>query len=111
MQLWCRMSERKKGIIGRELPGSDEELERIMNIDDKKLAYPRLKLMFDILLVSGAFLLALKLLMLLLGLFTSVAITMAGGKLLWNLGPLGLMVVGGIGSEILKKKYKQEQIS
>ncbi|ALS25853.1 hypothetical protein IJ21_04210 [Paenibacillus sp. 32O-W] len=38
----------------------------------------------------------------------SLDIALLGGKFLWNFGPLILMIVGGIGSSMLKERYKQD---
>ncbi|NOU74649.1 DNA-binding protein [Paenibacillus sp. LMG 31458] len=47
---------------------------------------------------------------LLLNQVTRLDVTLLGGEFLWNFGPLILMVVAGIGSGMLKKKYKQDRL-
>ncbi|GGD97697.1 helix-turn-helix domain-containing protein [Paenibacillus nasutitermitis] len=96
------------GLTIDELLRSDEELTKKVIRDSKKLAYPRLKLTFDVLFLAGVILLAIKLGVLLLNGITPLDITLLGGKFLWNFGPLVLMVVGGAGSGILKEKYKED---
>ncbi|QJD88287.1 helix-turn-helix domain-containing protein [Cohnella herbarum] len=96
------------GVTIDELLRSDEELTKKVISDGKKLAYPRLKGFFDVLFLAGVILLAVKLGILLLNKITPLDITLIGGKFLWNFGPLILMVGAGIGSGILKEKYKQD---
>lgn len=96
------------GLTIDELLRSDEELTKKVIRDSKQLAYPKVKLIFDVLFLAGVVLLAVKLGVLLLNKTTSLDITLFGGKFLWNFGPLILMVGGGIGSGILKEKYKKD---
>jgi len=56
----------------------------------------------------GFLFLVIKIGILILNKFTALDITLVGGSILWNFGPLLLMVVGGIGSDALKKKYKED---
>jgi transcriptional regulator with XRE-family HTH domain len=94
------------GLTIDELLRSDEELTKKVIRDSKKLAYPRLKLLFDVLFLVGVVLLVIKLGVLLLNKITPLDMTLLGGKFLWNFGPLVLMVGAGVGSGILKEKYK-----
>ncbi|AZN38814.1 helix-turn-helix domain-containing protein [Paenibacillus albus] len=96
------------GVTIDELLRSDEELTKQVIKESKQLAHPRLKFMFDVLFAVGAALLAIKLGVLLLNAITSFDVTGFGGKLFWNFGPLILMVIGGMGSGILKEQYKQD---
>ncbi|MGG4033974.1 helix-turn-helix transcriptional regulator [Paenibacillus cisolokensis] len=96
------------GVTIDELLRSDEELTKKVIRDGKKLAYPKLKATFDVLFLAGVVLLLIKLGVLALNKLTPMDITLFGGKLLWNFGPLFLMVGAGIGSGILKDKYKKE---
>ncbi|RCX17700.1 DNA-binding XRE family transcriptional regulator [Fontibacillus phaseoli] len=96
------------GLTIDELLRSDEELTKKVIKDSKKLAYPRLKEMFDVLFMIGVVLLVIKLGVLLLNKVTPLDLTLVGGKFLWNFGPLVLMVGGGIGSGILKEIYKKD---
>jgi len=96
------------GVTIDELLRSDEELTKKVISDSKKLAYPRLKVLFDVLFLIGVALLVIKLGVLLLNKVTPWDIALFGGKFLWNFGSLILMVGAGIGSGILKEKYKQD---
>lgn len=91
-----------------ELLKSDEELTKKVIKDSQKLAYPKLKAAFDVLFLAGVVLLVIKLVVIALNKLTPMDITLLGGKLLWNFGPLILMVGAGIGSGILKEQYKKE---
>lgn len=96
------------GITIDELLRSDEELTKKVITDGKKLAYPKLKSLFDFLALAGVILLVIKLGVLLLNKLTPLDITLYGGSFLWNFGSLILLVGGGIGSSIIKDKYKEE---
>lgn len=65
-----------------ELLRSDENLTNKVIKDSKKLAYPRLKLFFDVFLLVGLALLVIKLGVLLLNKVTVLDITLYGGKFL-----------------------------
>ena len=90
-----------------ELLRSDEELTKKVIKDSKQLAHPKLKFMFDVLILIGVVLLILKVSILLLNKFTSLDFTLYSGWFFWNFGPLILMVGGGIGSGMLKEIYKK----
>lgn len=96
------------GLTIDELLRSDEELTKKVIRDSKQLAYPKLKYTFDVLFFAGFVLLLTKLGVLVLNKFTPMDIPLFGGKLFWNIGPLLLMVGAGIGSSILKEKYKKD---
>ncbi|CAI6082832.1 helix-turn-helix domain-containing protein [Cohnella sp. JJ-181] len=91
-----------------ELLRSDEELTRKVIKDSKQLAYPRLKAAFDVLFLIGIVLLAIKLGVLALNKLTSLEVGLVGGRFFWNFASLILMVGGGIGSGILKEKYRED---
>ncbi|CAM4056319.1 XRE family transcriptional regulator [Bacillus manliponensis] len=90
-----------------ELLRSDEELTNKVIKDSKQLAYPKLKFIFDVLILIGIVLLVIKISMLLLNQFTPLDFNLYGGNFFWNFGPLILMIVGGIGSGMLKEVYKK----
>ncbi|MBD8070145.1 helix-turn-helix domain-containing protein [Bacillus sp. PS06] len=91
-----------------ELLRSDEELkEKVIN-DSKQLAHPKLKFVFDVIFLIGVALLIIKIGMILLNKFTSLDFTLYGGSFIWNFGPLILMVGAGIGSSMVKDKYKED---
>lgn len=96
------------GITIDELLRSDEELKEKVIQDSKQLAYPKWKTFFDSLFLLGAFLLLVKLIILGLDYFIGTEILVIRGKslkIISNFLPLALMVIGGIGSNSLKKKY------
>nr|WP_275422816.1 helix-turn-helix transcriptional regulator [Paenibacillus mucilaginosus] len=96
------------GLTIDELLRSDEELTKQVIKESKQLAYPKSKFIFDVLFLAGVVLLVIKIGVLLLNRFTSLDVTLLGGRFFWNVGPLILMVFAGIGSGILKEKYKQD---
>ncbi|QMV40874.1 helix-turn-helix domain-containing protein [Cohnella cholangitidis] len=96
------------GITIDELLRSDEELTKKVIKDSKRLAYPKSKLMFDVLFLVGVVLLILKLGILLLNKITPLDIPLPGGSFFWNFGSLILMAGAGMGSGILKDKYKKD---
>ena len=96
------------GLTIDELLRSDEELTRKVIRDGKKLAYPKLKSLFDVLFLIGVAWLILKLGILALNKWTPLDIPLFGGKFLWNFGSLILMVGAGIGSGVLKDIYRKE---
>ena len=95
------------GVTIDELLRSDEELkEKVIN-DSKQLAHPKLKFMFDVLFLIGIALLIIKIGIVLLNELTALDSTLIGGSFFWNFGSLFLMIVAGIGSNIVKEKYKE----
>ncbi|WP_214626234.1 hypothetical protein [Paenibacillus agaridevorans] len=76
--------------------------------ESKQLAHPKIKFIFDFFILVGLALLVIKLGVLLLNKVTPLEITLYGGSFFWNFGSLFLMIAGGIGSSILKEKYKQD---
>jgi transcriptional regulator with XRE-family HTH domain len=89
-----------------ELLRSDEELKEKVIKDSKQLAHPKLKFMFDVLFLLGVVLLIIKLGFILLTKFTAFDFALYGGSFFWNFGPLLLMVGAGIGSGVVREKYK-----
>lgn len=74
--------------------------------DSKQLAYPKWKGFFDNLFIVGLLLLVTKLIIMALNRFAGTDITILKEiPYLSNFLPLVLMVVGGVGSDQLKKKY------
>lgn len=96
------------GLTIDELLRSDEELTRKVIRDGQKLAYPKLKSLFDVLFLIGVAWLILKLGILTLNKLTPLDIPLPGGSFIWNFGSLILMVGAGIGSGILKDMYRKE---
>lgn len=96
------------GVTVDELLRSDEELkEKVIN-DSKQLAHPKLKYLFDVIFLLGVFMLIAKLSILMINKFTALEIGLIGGSFWWNFGPLILMLGAGIGSGIVKEKYKED---
>jgi transcriptional regulator with XRE-family HTH domain len=96
------------GLTIDELLRSDEELTKTVIKESRQLAYPKIKFVFDVFVLVGIVLLVFKLAVLFLNKVTGLEIALYGGSLFWNFGSLILMVVGGIGSSMLKEKYKQD---
>jgi transcriptional regulator with XRE-family HTH domain len=91
-----------------ELLRSDEELTEKVIKDSKQLAHPKLKFMFEVLFLAGAALLVVKIAIVTLNKFMSFDFSLSGSNFLLNFGSLILMIVAGIGSDILKKRYKED---
>ncbi|MFC5732312.1 helix-turn-helix domain-containing protein [Cytobacillus gottheilii] len=91
-----------------ELLRSDEELTEKVIKDSKQLAHPKLKFLFDVVFLIGFVFLILKIGIILLNKFTALELTFMNGSFFWNFGPLLLMVGGGIGSGVVKDKYKED---
>lgn len=97
------------GITIDELLRSDEELTEKVIRDSKQLAYPNWKALFDSVFLLGVFLLLVKLTIMGLNYFLGYEIFVTEGKtlkIIANILPLSLMIIGGIGSDGLKNKYK-----
>ncbi|MGG0123391.1 helix-turn-helix domain-containing protein [Bacillus paranthracis] len=95
------------GITIDELLRSDEELTQKVIEDSKQLAYPKWKVFFDSLFMMGVFLFVTKIVMWILNKFAGASIAIiADAPYVMNFLPLILMVVGGMGSDELKKIYK-----
>ncbi|KAB2332619.1 helix-turn-helix domain-containing protein [Bacillus mesophilum] len=91
-----------------ELLRSDEELTEKVIKDSKQLAHPKLKFLFDVVFLIGFAFLILKIGIILLNKFTALELIFLDGSFFWNFGPLLLMVGGGIGSGVVKDKYKED---
>lgn len=78
-----------------------------MSQNNKPAVNPRLKLTFDIIFVIGLVLTIIKLVILVLNKLGDLGIHVLNDKFIWNIVPLALMVIGGIGSGALKEKPKQ----
>ncbi|AIK31053.1 MULTISPECIES: helix-turn-helix domain-containing protein [Bacillus cereus group] len=95
------------GITIDELLRSDEELTQKVIEDSKQLAYPKWKVFFDSLFMMGVFLFITKIVVWILNKFAVANIAIiADAPYVMNFLPLILMVVGGMGSDKLKKIYK-----
>ncbi|MBJ8152327.1 MULTISPECIES: helix-turn-helix domain-containing protein [Bacillus cereus group] len=95
------------GITIDELLRSDEELTQKVIEDSKQLAYPKWKVFFDSLFMIGVLLFIAKIVVWMLNKFAGASITIvADAPYVMNLLPLALMIIGGIGSDKLKKIYR-----
>ena len=96
------------GITVDELLRSDKELKEKVIRDGKQLAYPGWKLFFDCMFLLGAFLMLFKLAVLALDKWAGMQFEFAGDwRVIMNVVPLAFMIIGGIGSDQLKKKFKE----
>ncbi|CAM4507538.1 transcriptional regulator with XRE-family HTH domain [Paenibacillus endophyticus] len=91
-----------------ELLRSDEELTKTVIKESKQLAYPKTKFLFDVFVLVGLVMLVIKLGVFFFNKVTAMDMILYGGSFFWNFGSLILMVVGGIGTSMLKEKYKQD---
>ncbi|PEE59960.1 transcriptional regulator [Bacillus cereus] len=95
------------GITIDELLRSDEELTQKVIEDSKQLAYPKWKVFFDSLFMIGVFLFIAKIVVWMLNKFAGASITIvADAPYVMNLLPLVFMIIGGMGSDKLKKIYR-----
>jgi transcriptional regulator with XRE-family HTH domain len=94
------------GVTIDELLRSDEELTKKVINDGKQLAHPKLKFIFDVLFLIGVALMIIKIGIVILNKWTALDFTLYGGSFFWNFGSLILMIGAGIGSSVLKEKYK-----
>lgn len=91
-----------------ELLRSDKKLEEKVIQDSKQLAHPKWKAFFDGIFFLGASLIAINLLIV-FGIGHFIGTDVLEGKyskLTANFVPIALMLIGGIGSDQLKNKYK-----
>ncbi len=96
------------GITIDELLRSDEELKEKVIKDSKQLAHPKWKAFFDTLFILGVLLLVAKLIIFGLNYVAGTEILVSEGKslrIISNFLPIALMIIGGAGSDSLKKKY------
>lgn len=77
-----------------------------MSPNNSKPAHSKLKATFDIIFVIGLVLMLIKLVFLVLDKVIGVAVPAFNDKFIWNIVPLALMVIGGIGSGALKEKQQ-----
>ena len=107
IELLIQLSEIFDITIDELLKGDDHLKEKIIE-DSKQLAYPKLKLFFDVLLVIGLLLVASKILILIGNKFLNLDITFFQGSILYATVPFITSIIGAIGSETLSKKFKSE---
>lgn len=91
-----------------EMLRSDRELKEKVIQDSKQLAHPKWKVFFDSVFLIGVLLLVAKLIAFAINYFAGTDLLQMEGipRLLANFGPLALMLIGGVGSDSLKDKYR-----
>ncbi|WP_033541180.1 helix-turn-helix domain-containing protein [Planococcus sp. CAU13] len=96
------------GITIDEMLRSDRELKEKVIQDSRQLAYPKWKVFFDSVFLIGVLLLAAKLIAFVINYFAGTDLLLMEGvpRMAANFGPLALMLIGGIGSDSLKDKYR-----
>ncbi|PWW08667.1 hypothetical protein DFQ01_101393 [Paenibacillus cellulosilyticus] len=77
-----------------------------MSNNNKPAASAGLKITFDIIFVIGLILMLIKLVFLVLDKMVGLSMPAFNDKFIWNIGPLALMVIGGIGSGAIREKQK-----
>lgn len=89
-----------------ELIKEDRSLKEKLIKDSKKLAYPRWKLLFDLLLMIGFIIIAAKIFILIGNKLFDLNMVFLQDSFLFQIGPFFMTLIGAIGSEFLAKKYK-----
>lgn len=96
------------GITLDELLRTDEELKEKVIRDSKQLAYPRLKEFFDVVFIVGLLIIVMKFGILFCNKVIGMDITILQDNKIFMFLPLALIIIGGVGTEILKTKYKDD---
>lgn len=96
------------GITIDEMLRSDRELKEKVIQDSKQLSHPKWKVFFDSVFLIGVLLLVAKLVAFAINYFAGTDLLQMEGipRLLTNFGPFALMLIGGVGSDSLKDKYR-----
>lgn len=89
-----------------ELLKGDDYLKNKIIQDSKNLKYPKWKSFFDILIIIGLIFIVAKIVIFIVTKITGNEISFLSGSIIYSFGPLLLMIVGAIGTDILSKKYK-----
>lgn len=89
-----------------ELLKGDDYLKNKIIQDSKKLKYPKWKSFFDILIFIGLIFIIAKIIVFIITKVTGNEIVFLSGSIIYSFGPLFLMIIGAIGTDILSKKYK-----
>ncbi|SDK77941.1 DNA-binding transcriptional regulator, XRE-family HTH domain [Jeotgalicoccus aerolatus] len=89
-----------------ELLKGDDYLKNKIIQDSKKLKYPKWKSFFDILTFIGLIFIIAKIIIFIITKITGNEITFLSGSIVYSFLPLLLMIIGAIGTDILRKKYK-----
>lgn len=102
------------GITIDELLRSDEELKEKVIQDSKQLKHPRLKDFFDSIFLLGVILLVGKIGIFVINYFAHTTFLVSEGqalKIILNVLPIALMIIGGVGADTVKDKYVDERIA
>ena len=94
------------GITLDELVKEDPSLKEQLIKDSQKLAYPRVKLLFDMLLIIGFFIILAKIGTIIGNKVFDFNIVFLQESFLFQVGPFFMTIIGAIGSEYLAKKLK-----
>ncbi|WP_039069678.1 MULTISPECIES: helix-turn-helix domain-containing protein [Staphylococcus] len=89
-----------------ELLKGDDYLKNKIIQDSKNLKYPKWKSFFDILIFIGLIFIVAKIALFIITKITGNEISFLTGSIIYSFGPLCLMIIGAIGTDILSKKYK-----
>lgn len=96
------------GITLDELLRSDAELKEKVIRDSKQLAYPKWKEFFDIVFMVGVLFFIMKIGIVVCNTVFGMDITWLQDNRIFMFLPLILCIIGGVGSDALKTKYKDE---
>ena len=89
-----------------ELVKEDNFLKEKLIKDSQKLAHPRWKLFFDILLIIGFLIILAKIFIVIGNKLFDLNIVFLQDSLLFQIGPFFMTIIGAIGSESLAKKFR-----
>lgn len=87
------------------LKGDDYLKDKIIQ-DSKNLKHHKWKTFFDVLIVIGLILIVAKIAIFIITKISGNEIDFLSGSIIYSFGPLCLMIIGAIGTDILSKKYK-----
>lgn len=96
------------GITLDELLRSDAELKEKLIRDSKQLAYPKWKEFFDVVFMIGVLSIIVKFGILFCNKVLDMDITILQDNRIFMFLPLILCIIGGVGADILKTKYKDD---
>lgn len=96
------------GITLDELLRTDNELKEQVIRDSKQLAYPKWKELFDVVFMIGLLLIVVKFGILFCNKVLEMDITILQDNKIFMFLPLALIIIGGVGVDILKTKYKDD---
>lgn len=96
------------GITIDEMLRSDRELKEKVIQDSRQLAYPKWKVFFDSVFLIGVLLIIVKVIIFGSNYFFDTEFLILDGwaRIVSNFLPLALILIGGVGSDSLKDKYR-----